>query len=65
MYLLDSIFNPDVGSARADFPRGSATALYNSAKIQEDLPEHYRLYVGHDYPPESRTESEAGEKHKS
>lgn len=64
VFTGDSIFNPDVGSARADFPGGSAVALYNSTRTLLDLPEHYRLYVGHDYPPESRSENEAGEKFK-
>ncbi|KAG9241362.1 metallo-beta-lactamase superfamily protein [Calycina marina] len=65
VFTGDSIFNPDVGSARADFPGGSATTLYNSAKILLDLPEHYRLYVGHDYPPDSRAGNTEGGKHKS
>ncbi|KAG9228511.1 metallo-beta-lactamase superfamily protein [Amylocarpus encephaloides] len=64
VFTGDSIFNPDVGSARADFPGGSAVALYNSARTLLDFPGHYRLYVGHDYPPESRAENEAGEKYK-
>ncbi|KAK1068779.1 hypothetical protein LTR74_005437 [Friedmanniomyces endolithicus] len=50
----DSIFNPDVGSARCDFPGGSATALYRSAGKLLSLPGHYRLYTGHDYPPKER-----------
>lgn len=47
----DSIFNPDVGSARCDFPGGDARALYKSMKTLLDLPLHYKLYTGHDYPP--------------
>ncbi|KAK0860036.1 hypothetical protein LTS02_008798 [Friedmanniomyces endolithicus] len=50
----DSIFNPDLGSARCDFPGGSATALYKSAGKLLSLPGHYRLYTGHDYPPKER-----------
>jgi len=65
VFTGDSIFNPDVGSARADFPGGCATTLYNSAKILLDLPGNYRLYVGHDYPPDSRIETSASRKHKS
>lgn len=65
VFTGDSIFNPDVGSARADFPGGSATALYGSVKTLLELPDHYRLYIGHDYPPESRIENESGEKHKA
>jgi len=64
VFTGDSIFNPDVGSARADFPGGSATALYSSAKILLDLPGHYRVYVGHDYPPDSRPANADGGKHK-
>ncbi len=65
IFTGDSIFNPDVGSARADFPGGSATALYSSTRTLLGFPEHYRLYIGHDYPPESRAENEAGERHKA
>ncbi|KAI9872173.1 MAG: hypothetical protein M1830_001999 [Pleopsidium flavum] len=54
VFTGDSIFNPDVGSARADFPGGSAKALYKSMRTLLELPAHYRLYTGHDYPPESR-----------
>jgi glyoxylase-like metal-dependent hydrolase (beta-lactamase superfamily II) len=64
VFTGDSIFNPDVGSARADFPGGSAIALYSSAKILLDLPGHYRVYVGHDYPPDSRPDNSEGGKHK-
>jgi len=64
VFTGDSIFNPDVGSARADFPGGSATALYSSTKTLLDLPGQYRLYVGHDYPPESRADNEVGGKHR-
>jgi glyoxylase-like metal-dependent hydrolase (beta-lactamase superfamily II) len=60
VFTGDSIFNPDVGSARCDFPAGSATQLYNSAQKLLNLPPHYRLYTGHDYPPDSRAEVEAG-----
>ncbi|RDL34307.1 Uncharacterized protein BP5553_07435 [Venustampulla echinocandica] len=64
VFTGDSIFNPDVGSARADFPGGSATALYSSTQTLLGLPETYRLYVGHDYPPEARSKNDIGEKHK-
>lgn len=47
----DSIFNPDVGSARCDFPGGNALDLWKSMKTLLDLPPHYKLYTGHDYPP--------------
>ncbi|TKA60913.1 hypothetical protein B0A55_12155 [Friedmanniomyces simplex] len=54
IFTGDSIFNPDVGSARCDFPGGSATALYNSAGRLLSFPSHFRLYTGHDYPPKDR-----------
>ncbi|KAI9068252.1 Metallo-hydrolase/oxidoreductase [Trametes sanguinea] len=50
VFTGDSIFNPDVGSARADFPGGDAEMLYESMQRLLALPEDYRLYVGHDYP---------------
>jgi len=62
VFTGDSIFNPDVGSARCDFPGGSAKQLYDSAQKLLNLPPHYRLYTGHDYPPDSRAEVEPGVK---
>ncbi|KAH9847135.1 Metallo-hydrolase/oxidoreductase [Lenzites betulinus] len=50
VFTGDSIFNPDVGSARADFPGGDAENLYASMQRLLSLPEDHRLYVGHDYP---------------
>ncbi|KAI8575295.1 hypothetical protein K450DRAFT_295884 [Umbelopsis ramanniana AG] len=55
VFTGDSIFNPDVGSARCDFPGGSATTLYQSTRRLLSLPEYYRLYTGHDYPPPDRS----------
>ncbi|KAK5107696.1 hypothetical protein LTR62_000890 [Meristemomyces frigidus] len=54
IFTGDSIFNPDVGSARCDFPGGSATALYQSMQKLLAFPKDYRLYTGHDYPPKDR-----------
>ncbi|CEJ62278.1 hypothetical protein PMG11_10780 [Penicillium brasilianum] len=51
VFTGDSIFNPDVGSARCDFPNGDAKALYHSMQKLLGLPSHYKLYTGHDYPP--------------
>ncbi|KAL5365150.1 beta-lactamase-like protein [Aspergillus floccosus] len=51
VFTGDSIFNPDVGSARCDFPGGDARALYTSMKRLLALPPDVRLYTGHDYPP--------------
>ncbi|KAH9935608.1 Metallo-hydrolase/oxidoreductase [Fomitopsis serialis] len=50
VFTGDSIFNPDVGSARADFPGGNAEDLYASMQRLLSLPPDYRLFVGHDYP---------------
>lgn len=65
VFTGDSIFNPDVGSARADFPGGSAIALYKSMQTLLSLPAHYKLFTGHDYPPEERPLSEDGRRHKA
>lgn len=54
VFTGDSIFNPDVGSARCDFPGGSATELYQSTQKLLSLPGHFKLYTGHDYPPGDR-----------
>jgi glyoxylase-like metal-dependent hydrolase (beta-lactamase superfamily II) len=54
VFTGDSIFNPDVGSARCDFPGGSATDLYHSMEKLLSLPKDYKLYTGHDYPPKDR-----------
>ena len=52
----DTVFMPDYGTARADFPGGDATALYRSIRRVLDLPPETRLFTGHDYPPVSRPE---------
>lgn len=51
----DTIFMPDFGSARCDFPKGSADDLYSSVtdKIYS-LPDETRVFVGHDYAPGGR-----------
>ncbi|KAB8211886.1 beta-lactamase-like protein [Aspergillus parasiticus] len=51
VFTGDSIFNPDVGSARCDFPNGDAEALYQSMQKLLELPGDFKLYTGHDYPP--------------
>lgn len=65
VFTGDSIFNPDVGSARCDFPGGSAHALYASMKTLLSLTPYYRLYTGHDYPPAARASLENGGKWKA
>lgn len=54
VFVGDTLFMPDVGTARADFPGGDAHALYRSIRRLLDLPGETRLYVCHDYPPEGR-----------
>jgi glyoxylase-like metal-dependent hydrolase (beta-lactamase superfamily II) len=52
VFVGDTIFLPDVGSGRCDFPGGSAEDSYDSSRRLFALPDDYRVYVGHDYPPE-------------
>ncbi len=54
MFVGDTLFMPDVGSARADFPGGNARQLYRSMRRLLNLPPETTMYVCHDYPPESR-----------
>ena len=53
-FVGDTIFMPDVGTARADFPGGDARTLYRSIRKILSLPEETRIFVCHDYPPEGR-----------
>jgi glyoxylase-like metal-dependent hydrolase (beta-lactamase superfamily II) len=48
-FIHDTLFMPDSGSARADFPGGSATALWSSLQAILALPDETRLFTGHDY----------------
>ena len=57
VFTGDSIFNPDVGSARCDFPNGDAEALYQSMQKLLELPGEFKLYTGHDYPPSTSSVS--------
>ncbi|CAM3117497.1 MULTISPECIES: MBL fold metallo-hydrolase [Pseudomonas] len=50
----DTLFMPDVGTARCDFPGGDARQLYASMRKLLAFPADTRLYVCHDYPPEGR-----------
>lgn len=54
VFVGDTLFMPDVGSARADFPGGDAHTLYRSIRRILDLEPETRMYVCHDYPPEGR-----------
>ncbi|ETK18194.1 metallo-beta-lactamase superfamily protein [Pseudomonas sp. FH4] len=50
----DTLFMPDVGTARCDFPGGDAHQLYASMRKLLAFPDDTRLYVCHDYPPQGR-----------
>lgn len=50
----DTLFMPDGGSARADFPGGDAGALYDSIQKVLSLPDDMRLFICHDYGPNGR-----------
>lgn len=54
VFVGDTLFMPDVGSARADFPGGDAHQLYRSMRRLLDLPPDTAMYVCHDYPPTHR-----------
>lgn len=53
-FVHDTVFMPDSGTARADFPGGSASALWRSIQAILALPDQTRLYTGHDYEPGGR-----------
>lgn len=54
VFVGDTLFMPDVGTARCDFPGGDAHTLYRSIRKLLDLPSETRLFMCHDYPPEGR-----------
>ncbi|NDW07153.1 MBL fold metallo-hydrolase [Jiella pacifica] len=53
-FVGDTLFMPDGGSARADFPGGDAATLYDSIQKVLALPEETRLFMCHDYGPNGR-----------
>jgi glyoxylase-like metal-dependent hydrolase (beta-lactamase superfamily II) len=55
VFVGDTMFMPDYGTARADFPGGNARTLYQSAMRLLSLPAETRLFMCHDYLPEGRT----------
>lgn len=55
-FVGDTIFMPDYGTARADFPGGDARTLFRSIRKVLDLPPETRVFVGHDYLPEGRSD---------
>lgn len=54
LFAGDTMFMPDVGTARADFPGGDARTLYRSIRRLLSLPPDTRVFVCHDYPPAGR-----------
>ncbi len=54
VFVGDTMFMPDVGTARCDFPGGDAHHLYQSMKKILSLPPETRLFMCHDYPPNDR-----------
>lgn len=54
VFLGDTLFMPDVGTARCDFPGGDAKTLYASVRKLLSLPPQTRLFMCHDYPPNNR-----------
>ncbi len=56
VFVGDTLFMPDYGTARTDFPGGSAPALYASIRRILALPGETRMFVGHDYLPQGRSE---------
>lgn len=64
----DTLFMPDVGTARCDFPGGDAHQLFNSIHKLLAFPASVKLYVCHDYPPDGRAahcQTTVGEQRKS
>lgn len=54
IFIGDTMFMPDVGTARADFPGGDARQLYRSIRKLLEFPPETRLFMCHDYPPTDR-----------
>ncbi len=54
VFVGDTLFMPDYGSARADFPGGDARELYRSIQKLLALPPDTQLHLCHDYPPSTR-----------
>ena len=56
VFAGDTMFMPDYGTARCDFPGGSSSTLYESTQKIFALPDEMRMFMCHDYLPEGRTE---------
>lgn len=55
LFVGDTLFLPDVGTARCDFPGGSANTLYRSIKKLLAMPADTKMYICHDYPKDGRS----------
>src|SRR3546814_14920368 len=53
-FVGDTVFDPETGTARVDFPGGDARKLYRSIRTLFDLPADTRLFLFHDSPPADR-----------
>lgn len=51
-FVGDTLFMPDVGTARCDFPGGSSATLFDSIQKILAMPDSTQIYICHDYPPE-------------
>ena len=56
MFVGDTVFMPDVGTARCDFPGGDAHTMFRSIQKLMAYPDDTKIYVCHDYPPADRAE---------
>ncbi|MCU4583215.1 MBL fold metallo-hydrolase [Acinetobacter gyllenbergii] len=56
IFVGDTLFMPDYGTARCDFPKGSADLLFDSVQSLYQLPDQTRVFLCHDYKPEGRDE---------
>lgn len=56
VFVGDTLFMPDYGTARCDFPKGSADTLFDSVQALYELPDQTRVFLCHDYKPEGRSE---------
>jgi glyoxylase-like metal-dependent hydrolase (beta-lactamase superfamily II) len=68
VFVGDTLFQPDYGTARCDFPGGSAATLWDSIQRLYALPKETRLFTGHDYRPGGRPaawESSVGEQRRA
>jgi glyoxylase-like metal-dependent hydrolase (beta-lactamase superfamily II) len=64
-FVGDTLFMPDSGTARCDFPGGDARTLYRSIHRILSLPADTRIFVGHDYGGNGRDVSLAGDRRRA